>query len=47
MLWERADEVCLGVRSYVEGGVVTRGDGGRGLLLGRTSVSGLSALLQG
>lgn len=27
-LWERADGVCLGVRSYGERGVVTRGAGG-------------------
>lgn len=33
-LWERADGVCLGVRSYVEGGVVTRGAGGRGASVG-------------
>lgn len=33
-LWEWADEVCLGVRSYVEGGVVTRGAGGRGASVG-------------
>lgn len=46
-LWEWADGVCLAVSSYVEGGLVTRGDGGRGLLLGRTGLAGLSALLQG
>lgn len=34
MLWEWADEVCLGVRSYVEGGVVARGAGGRGASVG-------------
>lgn len=28
------DEVCLGVRSYVEGGVVTRSAGGRGASVG-------------
>lgn len=42
-LWEWADEVCLAVSSWLE----TRGDGGRGLLLGRTGLAGLSALLQG
>lgn len=34
MLWERADGVGLAVRIYVEGGVVTRGAGGRGASVG-------------
>lgn len=29
-----ADGLCLGVRSYVEGGVVARGAGGRGASVG-------------
>lgn len=33
-LWERADGPCLPVRSYVEGGAVTRGVGGRGASVG-------------
>lgn len=37
----------LGVLSYVEVEVVTRGAGGRGLLLGQARVLGLNALPQG
>lgn len=33
-LWERADRVCMAVRSYIEGGVVTRGADGRGASVG-------------
>lgn len=46
-MWEKADGVCLGGRNSVEGGVMARGVGGRGLLLEQGWISGLSTLLQG